>query len=426
MKWRVSPSRVSGTVCLPGDKSLSHRALILAAMSGGRSEIRKLSPGADVQSTADCLRRLGATIFDDGDSVVVEARSGLTPPSTQLFAGNSGTTMRLLAGVLAGQEFTSCLTGDRSLSQRPMERVAEPLRRMGASVTTDRGHAPIRIGGAALHGIHYETPVASAQIKSAILLAGVYAHGETCVTEPAASRDHTERMLAALGVPVRVGARTVTVDGGTIPLPFAASLSGDPSSAAFFLAAAALTGGRVTAENLLLNPTRTGFVDVLRRMGVEVSVQVEREELGEPVGTITVAGMPMNQIAITRDEVPSLIDELPLVALLGTQVDGTTSVRGAEELRVKETDRIEAVVTLLRAMGSEIEDLPDGFLVHGPTRLSAAHLDSRGDHRLAMMAAVAGLIADGTTTVEGADAAAVSFPSFASSIRSMGGEVDVG
>lgn len=425
MKWFVSPSQVSGGVCLPGDKSLSHRALILAAMASGRSEIHGISDGADVRSTTDCLRCLGVDIRIDGGRALVESDGTFSPPTADLYAGNSGTTMRLLAGVLAGQRFSSRLTGDDSLSRRPMERVAEPLRMMGAAVATRNGTPPLDIVGSQLRGIEYRSPVASAQVKSAVLLAGVYARGETSVSEPAVSRDHTERMLNALGVPVSVSGGTASVTGGVIPRAFTAGLPGDPSSAAFFFAAGALTGGSVTAENVLLNPSRLGFEEVLKRMGVQVRSHVEHETMGEPVGSLHVEGRPTRAANISAEEVPSLIDELPLVALLATQVPGVTTVRGAAELRAKETDRIEAVVSSLRAMGADIDARPDGFEVRGPANLSAASLESHGDHRLAMMLAVAGLIANGTTTIAGAEAAAISFPTFARTLQGLGGEIEV-
>jgi 3-phosphoshikimate 1-carboxyvinyltransferase len=426
MKWRVSPSRVSGQMRLPGDKSLSRRALIMAAMANGRSEIRGLSDGADVRSTADCLRRLGVIIRTEGDVTVVESGATLAPPQLDLCAGNSGTTMRLLAGVLAAQPYSSRLTGDESLSKRPMERVAEPLRRMGAAVATRDGVPPLEITGARLNGIHYQTPVASAQVKSAVLLAGVYASGETSVTEPVPSRDHTERMLDALGVPVRISGTTASISGGSLPRPLIAGLPGDPSSAAFFFAAASLTGGQVVAENMLLNPTRLGFGRVLERMGVRVQSDVRRHAVGEPVGTMEVEGPPTRAVTIAADEVPSLIDELPLVALLATQISGVTSVRGAAELRTKETDRIEAVASSLGAMGANVQALPDGFEVRGPTVLSAAELDSRGDHRLAMTLSVAGLIANGITTIAGAEAAEISFPNFPDTLRRLGADLEIG
>lgn len=425
MRWRVSRSRVAGSLTPPGDKSLGHRSLMFAAMAQGRSRIGNLSRGEDVASTAACLRALGVTIAEENGKTVVESTGRFSQPEGDLFAGNSGTTMRLLSGVLAGQPFTCRLCGDASLSSRPMERVAEPLNRMGASVRTTNGTAPLQIRGGYLHGIHYHSPVSSAQIKSAVLVAGIYAQGETWVTEPAKSRDHTERMLSALGVPVHVTGTTASIVGGRRPATFDADLPGDPSSAAFLLAAGVLTGGDVRADNLLLNETRTGFSRVLSRMGAEVEAEAQRDVIGEPVGSLRVAGSVRKAASVEPCEVPTLIDELPLVALLGTQVDGVTSVRGAEELRIKETDRIATTVHALRAMGADIEARGDGFDVRGPSPLRGAEVSARGDHRLAMMLAIAGLIASGSTTILGAEAADVSFPSFRREICRLGGAIDV-
>lgn len=424
MKWRVSQSRVAGSVELPGDKSLGHRSLMLAAMAAGRSRIGNLSRGADIASTVACLRGLGASVWSEDGRTLVESKGSFSPPAADLFAGNSGTTMRLLSGILAGQPFHSRLSGDASLSSRPMERVAEPLRRMGATIHSHLGSAPLDIHGGGLHGIAYSSPVGSAQIKSAVLLAGVYADGETQVSEPVKSRDHTERMLSALDVPVRVAGTTASLRGGSRPTAFDVELPGDPSSAAFLLAAAALTDGDLTAENLLLNETRTGFSRVLARMGANVEVTVEREAVGEPVGSLRVCGKVYKATSIAASEVPMLIDELPLVALLGSQVYGVTTVQGAEELRVKETDRITTVVDALRAMGADIEERPDGFQVRGPTQLHGVEVSSHGDHRLAMMLAVAGLVASGSMTVHGAEAADVSFPGYRAELSRLGGAVE--
>jgi 3-phosphoshikimate 1-carboxyvinyltransferase len=398
---------------------------MFAAMAQGRSRIGNLPRGQDVASTAACLQALGVTILEEDGKTAVESSGRFSMPNEPLFAGNSGTTMRLLSGILAGQPFTSRLCGDASLSSRPMERVAEPLNHMGAVVRTTNGSAPLEIRGGHLHGIDYHSPVSSAQIKSAVLLAGVYAEGETQVTEPARSRDHTERMLSALGVPVRVVGSTVCIRGGSRPESFDADLPGDPSSAAFLLSAAVLTGGHVRVDNLLLNETRAGFIRVLERMGAVVKAAVQRDVIGEPAGSLQVGGQVQRATSVEPSEVPALIDELPLVALLGTQVDGVTSVRGAEELRVKETDRIATTVDALRAMGAQIEACRDGFDVRGPTVLKGAEISAEGDHRLAMMLAVAGLIARGPTTILGAEAADVSFPGFRRELTRLGGAIDI-
>jgi 3-phosphoshikimate 1-carboxyvinyltransferase len=424
MKWRVRPSSVGGNVRLPGDKSLGHRALMLAAMAAGRSEIRNLSHGADIRSTISCLRTLGVDIRTSNDATVVESNGTLSEPRVPLDAGNSGTTMRLLCGILAGQPFESCLDGDASLCRRPMGRVIAPLELMGASIESVQGHAPLRLRGGSLHGVAYRSPVASAQVKSAVLLAGLYATGTTSVTEPVPSRDHTERMLTALGVPVRVVGTTSTLEGGKRPSAFSTRLPGDPSSAAFFLAAAALTGGETTVRDMLLNDTRLGFVRALETMGVVVETAEDRQDLGERAGNIRVSGTVRTAISISEEDVPSLVDELPLVALLATQADGVSEMHGAGELRVKETDRIQTTVAGLRALGADIDGLPDGFVVRGPRTLRGSRVSSNGDHRVAMMLAVAGLVATGTTTIDGAEAANVSFPDFAPSLHALGASID--
>jgi 3-phosphoshikimate 1-carboxyvinyltransferase len=409
MKWQVSPSLVTGIAEVPGDKSIAHRALMLASLAAGHSEIDNLPNGEDVQSTARCMSALGASIHISDTTTHVEAPEQLREASVPLDAGNSGTTMRLLAGILAGQPFPSCLTGDASLSRRPMSRVVEPLKRMGADIRAEDGHAPLTIGPSNLRGIEYVLPVASAQVKSAVLLAGLFAEGTTRVVEPAPSRDHTERMLAALGVPVEREGDSVAIHGGAHLRPFSTRVPGDISSAAFLFAAAVLTGGEVTVRNVGMNPTRAALLAVLQRMGAAVSVAKERSEMGEQVADVTVSGSITGPLVVTPQEIAVVIDELPVLALLATQAAGTSTVRGAGELRVKETDRTE---------------LPDGFVIRGGTRLRGNTVSSFGDHRLAMMLAVAGAVADGLTTVEGAEAADISYPQFAATLAALGGRIE--
>ena len=415
--------RITGEVRVTGDKSLSHRARMLGALAHGESFLQDLSPGADVQSTARCLRALGVSIDfhsegngSEGPTARVRGvgLSGLSPPESPLDAGNSGTTMRLLAGVLAGQPFESVLTGDASLRRRPMGRIVEPLSRMGASIESERGRAPLRIRGGRLKGIRYELPVPSAQVKSCVLLAGLFADGETTVVEPVPTRDHTERLLRQQGATIERSGRTIALRPGAALRPLALRVPGDPSSAAFWVAAATLLpGSRLLIRGVDLNPTRTGFLAALQRMGACVSRQNVREEAGEPVGDLVVRGAESLQaIEVGGEELPALIDEVPLLAVVATQAEGTTVIRDAGELRVKETDRLRAVARNLGRMGAEVEELPDGLLIPGPQPLRGARLPSYGDHRIAMAFAIAGLCASGETVIEGAEWADISYPGF--------------
>lgn len=416
MEARVrGPQAVRGEARVPGDKSISHRALILGALAHGETEIRGLSPAGDVRSTAGCLRALGVEIQSEGEAVRVMGRGpeGLTPPAAPLHCGNSGTTMRLLCGVLAGRPFGAVLVGDGSLSRRPMRRVAEPLRLMGAAIhARDGEYPPLRVRGGRLRGIRYRPPVASAQVKSAVLLAGLQAEGETTVEEPALSRDHTERMLVYLGaklerdglrvrlVPTELEARDITVPG-------------DFSSAAFLMAAAAARpGAEVLIRGVGVNPTRTGFLDALRGMGADVALLNRREANGEPVADILVRGRELQGIKLSGDIIPRMIDELPLVFVLATQAVGTTVVRDAGELRVKESDRIAAMGENLRRMGAAVEEYPDGMCIRGPQRLRGARISGFRDHRVVMACAVAGLYAEGETLIGDAEWADISFPGF--------------
>lgn len=405
-----------GSRAVPGDKSISHRAVLIAALARGTSVVRGFSPAGDCSTTLQVLAALGVRATHLGDEVLVEGRGLLQPPSGPLDCGRSGTTMRLVAGVLAGAPFGSVLTGDAQLLGRPMDRVADPLRRMGAVVRLARGgRAPMEIEGRPLTGIRYRLPVASAQVKSAVLLAGLGAEGRTVVEEDVATRDHTERLLAAAAVPVRreeagEGAR-VTLDPGR-PEPFELDVPGDLSSAAPLAAAAALVpGSDVVLDGVGLNPTRAGFLGVLERMGAVVEARPDPDG-PEPRGTVRVRHAPLRAVAVGATDVPRMIDELPLLGVLGTQAEGVTEVRGARELRVKESDRVAALVAGLRALGAEAEELEDGFVVRGPTSLTGGRCDAARDHRLAMTFAVAGLVARDPVEVAGADYLADSFPGF--------------
>jgi len=412
-----APQRLEGEVCVPGDKSISHRALILNAVAEGVARLHGLSTGADVASTAGCLRALGVEI--EGELVVGRGLHGLREPSGPLDCGNSGTTMRLLAGVLAAAPFSVTLVGDASLSRRPMDRVAEPLRAMGARAETD----PLRVGGGGrLRGIDYPLPVASAQVKSALLLAGLFASGRTRLHQPAPTRDHTERMLAVMGAPVEVDGLVVSIRGPVGRLrPLELTVPGDLSAAAFWLVAAALhPSAHVRLPGVGVNPTRAALLEVLARAGIEVRRSQERLQGGEPVADLEVATAPAPRaFAVAGAEVAALIDELPVLAVAAAVLPGTTRITGAEELRVKESDRIRAMAVGLTAMGAEVSELPDGWEIRGPRSLHGARVDAFGDHRVAMALAVAGLLAEGSTEIEGAECVAISYPGFWETLESL-------
>jgi 3-phosphoshikimate 1-carboxyvinyltransferase len=429
---KITPARrINGRVQVPGDKSISHRAAIIAAVANGTSRITNFSPSEDCAATLSCLRKLGVSIQSEGGSVIVEGagESGLRVASEALYCGNSGSTMRMLAGVLAGQDFSSTLTGDDSLSSRPMQRIIEPLQLMGAELGSKDAKPPLTVKGRKpLKPIRYELPVASAQVKSCVLLAGLNAKGRTEVIERDGTRDHTERMLKWFGVPLerRVDG-AISIDG---PLSFAArdvSVPGDISSAAFLIAAAALLpDSKLDVEGVGLNPTRAMFVSMLRSLGVLIEVSDERDECNEPVGRVRVTGKlhaepptPVDSTLVRGNLIARLIDELPLLAVVGTQIPGGIEIRDAAELRRKESDRISTTVTNLRAMGAEVEEFEDGLRVHGRTQLRGAMLDSYGDHRIAMAFSVAALTATGDSEIAGAEAVGVSFPDFFTVLASL-------
>lgn len=404
---------VEGQVRPPSDKSLTHRAFMFGALASGPSRVRHPLGSEDAEATRRVLTALGVRFEDaSADEVVVHPCAEWQQPSGPLECGNSGTTMRLMAGLLASRPLEVTLVGDASLSRRPMRRVAEPLRLMGAHVEGDT--PPLRIRGGQLQGIDYTTPVASAQIKSAVLLAGLFAEGETRVTEPAQSRDHTERMLAAMGADLSRNGLTTTVRRRRALEPFEFEVPGDISSAAFLMVAAALApGSRLELLDLSVNPTRTGILDVFAEVGAEVAIENLRDVLGEPVADVTVRGHEqLNPITIAGPLVPRLIDEIPVLAVLATQAEGVSVIRDASELRVKESDRIERVAAGLRAMGAAIETHPDGMTITGPTPLRATTISAEGDHRIAMAFAIAGLVADGETVIEGAESVLTSYPNF--------------
>jgi 3-phosphoshikimate 1-carboxyvinyltransferase len=417
--------RLKGKLRLPGDKSISHRAALIAALADGPSEIANFSTARDCASTLDCLRRLGVAIEQHDGKLKFSGSRKLTAPREPLDCGNSGSTMRILAGVLAGHDLTAELIGDESLSTRPMRRIIEPLELMGATIDATGGKPPLKIHGAGKpRAITYKLPVASAQVKSAILFAGLNAEGRTTVIETSPSRDHTERLFNGFGVSVVVkDDLSVALDG---PSRFSGgpfTIPGDISSAAFFIAAAMLLpGSELVIEGVGLNPTRATFLSVLRSWGadiVETDFQIERNE---PVGTVRVRGVrpdsPSNR-TLSGSVIPSLIDELPLLAVVGTQIPSGIEIRDAGELRHKESDRLATTAKNLRAMGADVEELPDGLRVSGPTRLRGAAIDAHNDHRIAMAFSIAALIADGETEIRGSESAAVSFPEFFDLLHSL-------
>ena len=417
---RFSPARrVSGRFSLPGDKSISHRLAILAALSDGESRFTNYSSAADCASTLDCLAALGVRLTREGPAVSVHGRgfAGLAGPGAPLDAGNSGSTLRMLAGVVAGRPFSTTLTGDASLRKRPVERVAAPLREMGASIESDGGKPPLRVDGGSLRGIEWRLPVASAQVKTAVLLAGLQAQGRTRVVEPAPSRDHTERLLPCFGVPVERSRDGVAVAGDARLRPVTLRVPGDVSSAAFLVVGAlVLPGSRLRLEGVCLNPQRTAFLGVLTAMGAAIETGLESQE-PEPVGWIEARSSRLAGVDVAPGLMPQLIDEVPALSVAAAHADGRFRVSGAAELRVKESDRIAALAAGLRAMGARIEELPDGLVVEGGSRLHGAHVDSRGDHRIAMALAIAALAAEGDTEIESAECASVSFPEFADVLR---------
>jgi 3-phosphoshikimate 1-carboxyvinyltransferase len=415
---RPADGPLAGACRVPGDKSICHRAALIGAVAAGASLIRGFSPAGDCGATLDVLAALGVSVTRHGEEVRIDGRGPgqLSAPAAPLDCRRSGTTMRLAAGLLAAAPFRSVLTGDDQLLRRPMERVAEPLRRMGARVElAGGGRAPMAIEGGPLTGIEYRLPVASSQVKAVVLLAGLQASGQTTVIEPVPTRDHTERLLAWLAAPVRrdlVGGAVRTTIRPAAVKPFELTVPGDLSSAAPLMAAAALVhGSDVLIRDVGQNPTRTGFLGALERMGAAVEV-LRSSGRPEPRGGIRVRHAPLKAITVEAAHVPSVVDELPLLGLLGTQAEGVTRVVGASELRVKESDRIAGLVAGLRALGADAHELDDGFVVRGPTRLRGGRCDARADHRLAMTFAVAGLIAGGPVEVVGTEYLADSFPGF--------------
>ncbi|RFU68490.1 3-phosphoshikimate 1-carboxyvinyltransferase [Peribacillus saganii] len=414
-----------GTIEVPGDKSISHRAVMFGALAEGTTTISHFLPGEDCLSTISCFRQLGVPIERVGDSVKVTGRgfNGLSEPSELLDVGNSGTTIRLMLGILAGQPFHAVLAGDSSIAQRPMTRVVDPLRVMGAEIDGRKKgeRTPLSIRGGSLSSINYEMPVASAQVKSAILLAGLQAEGVTTVKEASKTRDHTERMIARFGGEISVNGNEVSVRGKQRFTGTTIKVPGDISSAAFFMVAAAIIPeSEVTLVNVGLNPTRTGILDVMLAMGADVTVVPDSsEENAEPAGTIIVRSSQLKGTEIGGGLIPRLIDELPVISLLAAHAEGTTVIKDAQELKVKETNRIDTVAGELSKLGADITPTDDGMIINGGSRLTGGSVSSHGDHRIGMMLAVAGLASAGEVTLENPEAIAVSYPQFFEHLSSL-------
>jgi 3-phosphoshikimate 1-carboxyvinyltransferase len=423
--WKIRHApRIQAEIRVPGDKSISHRAVMLASLANGPCVIRGFLRSEDCMATVNAMRALGIEIEQpDPDTLLVHGKKRvLTAPTHDIDCGNSGTTMRLLAGILAAQPFRSRLIGDASLSERPMKRIIEPLTEMGATIISEGGNdrAPLVIQGGRLHAIHYFMPVASAQVKSALLLAGLYAKGKTTVTEPSQSRDHTERILSYFLVRPHKEDLSVSVLGDQVPESRDFEVPGDISSAAFWLvAAAAQPKSHLLVRGVGLNPTRTGVLAVLVRMGAHVREIVEEVEVGEPSGMVEIQGARLKGTEIRGKEIPNVIDELPILAVAGALAHGVTVIADAGELRVKETDRIAAIASNLRAMGAQVTETPDGMTIAGGKPLQGARIPSYGDHRIAMAFAIAGLFAQGETVVEGVECAATSYPDFYDTLETL-------
>lgn len=432
IKSITSCKKLRGIISVPGDKSISHRALILSSLAQGRSEIQNIAPGKDCRSTLRCLRSLGVkfTGKDSRASVIqIEGRGyeSLSEANNVLNAGNSATTIRLLCGVLAARPFASIINGDASLRSRPMDRVISPLRLMGAEIygrDKDR-YAPLLIRGGKLHGITYELPVASAQIKSALLLAGLFASGSTTIKQKAVSRDHTELMLRHMGIQVEIDDLNLSINQATAPLsPLHLFIPGDISSASYWLVAGAIhQDAEITITGCGINPTRSGIIDVLKQMGTYIEIKNYRLEAGERIADIYVQSSPLHSVTIDKTILPRVIDEIPIIAVAACLADGDTIIRDASELRIKESDRISSTVTELSRLGAKIEELPDGMIIHGGHPLNGTEVDSHYDHRLAMSLAIAGLVTKGTVRIHNAHVVDISYPSFWQDIEKLSGNL---
>lgn len=415
--------RLRGEITVPGDKSISHRAVMFGALAEGDTRITGFLRGADCLSTISCFRQLGISIEDNADQIVVHGQGlhGLHAPEAVLDTGNSGTTTRLISGILAGQNFTTVLNGDLSIQRRPMRRIMTPLSQMGASIRSINGNdcAPLEITGNNLHGISYRSPVASAQVKSAILLAGLYADSRTSVAEPAVSRNHTELMLRSFGTDIRTEGRTVSVQPDPVLRGTDIHVPGDISSAAYFIAAGCLVpDSEILIRNVGINPTRAGILQVAGKMGADIRLLNEKTE-GEPVADLLVKSSSLHGTTIDGDIIPTLIDELPVIAVMAASAEGTTVIRDAAELRVKESDRISVMTENLSAMGCDITPTKDGMIIRGGRRLHGALIDPHLDHRIAMSFTVAAMAADGETEIKDAGCVSISYPGFYQDLKKI-------
>ena len=413
---------LKGRITIPSDKSISHRAVIFSSLANGKSVIKNFSKGHDPLSTLEVCKNLGINYEFINNELHITSQGRLQTPENPLYCGNSGTTMRLMAGVLAGQKFNSTLTGDQSLSKRPMKRIIEPLSLMGASIDSNDNRAPLKISGAKLHGIDYTSRLASAQVKSAILLAGLFADGKTVFTEPYLSRNHTELMLSYMGADIRTNGLTVEISKSGLK-PQTIEISGDISSAAYFIAAGLIVpDSEIILQNIGLNPTRTGILDVLKSMGADIEILDKRTVSNEITGDLRVCTSDLKSCEISGDLIPRLIDEIPVIAVLATQAEGTTVIKNAEDLRNKESDRIRAVVTELKKLGADIEETQDGMIINGKTPLKGgAEVNTYNDHRLAMSLYTAGLISEKEILIKDFDWINISFPEFESIFAQISG-----
>ena len=412
---------VKGSISFPGDKSISHRALMIAALSSDRSIIKNLSNGADVKSTEKCLQQCGILIERLSNNTITLNGKTFTDPKTDLDCGNSGTTIRLLAGLLAGQKINARFIGDNSLSNRPMDRIVKPLSEMSLDIQSNSGKLPISIKSSDIRGIDYKNKISSAQVKSAVLFCGLGAEGMTNYYEPVQSRDHTEIMLKNVGIDIARDKNKVRLNKlKNNPKGLNITIPGDPSTAAFFAGAAVLVpDSEITLNNILANPTRFEFFNTIRNMGVKIDVASSWNETGESVKNIKVKSSTLEAIKIGKDKIPGLIDEIPILSIIATQAMGTTEIRDAKELRVKESDRIKSIIFNLKNMGASVEEYDDGFSIHGPTPLKGAKIKTYNDHRIAMAFTVAGLIAKGTTTLDNTKCVDISFPDFFKLLESV-------
>jgi len=418
-------NKIKGNIFVPGDKSISHRSLILGSISQGETRVYNLLNSLDCLRTLECMQSLGVKIeLGEDNSVKIKGKGlyGLQEPKAILDVGNSGTTIRLLTGLLSGQNFYSVLNGDNSIRKRPMKRVVQPLRLMGADIWgREDGHfAPLSIKGSKLNSFQYTLPVASAQVKSALLLAGLYTIGETVIREPLSTRDHTERMLETMQADIKISPPEIKINGGTELRSTDIFIPGDISSAAYFIAAASiLRDSQIIIKQVGVNPTRTGIIEILKKMGTKIDILNYQIKSNEPQADLKIEYSELKGIEIKEEMVPILIDELPLIAVAATQAHGKTLVSGARELRVKESDRIKAIVSELKKMGADIEEEEDGFTVNGPTILQGAVCESYNDHRIAMSLAVAALLAEGKTVIRNSECIDISFPGFEKTLQNL-------